>query len=514
MSPTSVPFTSVALGKTTFQLTTSVGRCLQTYDLRRGLNLVFITRPQTPGPITATAAWGDQVLAAWSAQSKTQTQRGIWIFKRGKKVGELQIPLELEEDIVQIVHFGSWIVGCCFKKLEVWQATTLEHYTTLNSPFPNDDETSGVLTGGICTLPTFVNKIFAGRGNGSVEIWNVSTGKLVFTIQPPSSDTGAVCALEPTPALALLAIAYVSGQISIQDIQHDREVLRIDAGSGDQSPITSISFRTDELGAGDDGRESGVMATASFNSGNITLWDLNKGGRKIGVLRDAHNTPSAASAGGISKVEFLPSQAIMVTSGLDNSLKTWIFDETPFSPIPRILHSRSGHAAPITTMDFLPTDADGADAGGKWLMSSSRDRSLWGWSLRRDGQSAELSQGAIKKKAKKLGLSSTGAELSTNPSDQLKAPVITCSACSLNRDGGIGAMPGTKTIWANAKQLKGKGTATEQNITGWESVVTGHAGDKFARTWFWGRRRAGRWLLETGDGAEVKVCSLGPYIHY
>lgn len=509
VSPTGVPFSAIPLGKTTFQITTSVGRSLQTYDLKKGLNLVFITRPQTPGPITANTAWTDRVLAAWT----TSTERGVWIYKRGKKVAELQIPTEMDEDIVQIIPFGSWIVGCCSTKIEVWSAATLEHYTTLLQPYSATGLDANVLTGGICIMPTYTNKVFAGRQDGSVEIWNVSTGKLVYTILPPRSDAGAVTALQPTPALSLLAIAYLSGYVIIQDIQYDQEVMKLNAGVGDQSPVTSISFRSDGMGAGDDGREAGVMATASFNSGDVTLWDLNRGGKRMGVLRGAHGAPSPSregSDGGISKVEFLPGQAVLVTSGLDNALKSWIFDETPFSPIPRILHSRSGHAAPVTTLSFLPPNSDGADADGKWLLSTSKDRSFWGWSLRRDGQSTELSQGASRKKAKALGALGNGASSLGGHAagvEGLKAPEITCLACSMNRDGGMGAMPGVKTLWATAKQMKGKSTETEQNLTGWESVVTGHVGDKYARTWFWGRKRAGRWLLETGDGAEVSVSS-------
>ena len=63
VSSTPVPFTSVALGQKTFQITTSVGRCLQTYDLKRGLGLIFLTRPQTPADITATLASKDVVFA-------------------------------------------------------------------------------------------------------------------------------------------------------------------------------------------------------------------------------------------------------------------------------------------------------------------------------------------------------------------------------------------------------------------------------------------------------------------
>lgn len=514
MSSTAVPFTSIPLGKTSFQITTSVGRALQTYDLRRGLNLVFITRPQTPGLITATASRGKQVLAAWTDENAPihQRKKGIWIFERGKKLDELPIPLHLEEDIVQLHSFGSWIIACCSTRIEVWSVDNLEHYASLLGPSGLGTYAS-VLTGGLCSLPTFINKILAGREDGTVEIWNVSTAKLLYTIQPPTSDCGPVTALQPTTAVSLVAIAYMHGLLIIHDIQADQEVLALNAGQGDQSPITSITFRTDGLGAGPEGRESGVMATASYSSGDVSLWDLNDGGKKMGTLRNAHAAPTEArmgNDGGISKVEFLPGQAILVTSGLDNALKSWIFDETPFSPIPRILHTRSGHASPVTTLNFLPSDADGADAGGKWLLSTAQDRSFWGWSLRRDGQSTELSQGNVQKKANASGGFANGGSGHHGTVQDFKAPPVTCLACSLNRDGGVGAMPGVKTLWANAKQLKGKTTATEQNITGWESVVTGHAGSKLARTWFWGRKRAGRWTLETGDGAEVRSVTISP----
>ncbi|KAF1836178.1 Utp21-domain-containing protein [Decorospora gaudefroyi] len=503
VSPTSVPFTSLPLGKTTFQITTSVGRSLQTYDLKRGLNLVFITRPQTPEDITATLAWKKIVFAAWSGP-KSNPQRGVWVFQRGKKVAELELPRAGIDRISRLLILGEWIVGCGNTKIEVWKTATLEHYTTLQG------FSSSPLSGCICNMPTYLNKIFLGRTDGSVEIWNISTGKLLHTLLPPAADFGSVTALQPTPALSLLAIAYASGPITIHDIRADKEVLRLNTGGSQKHPVTSISFRTDGLGAGDEGREDGVMATASRDSGDIVFWDLNKGGRKTGTLRGAHGPPPSASGGvggGISKIEFLAGQALIVSSGLDNSLKSWIFDETPFSPIPRILHSRGGHAAPVSTLRFLPSNSDGSDDIGKWLLSGSKDRSLWGWSLRRDGQSTELSQGAIQKKAKKMGLLNGDAETSRHhvKLEDLKAPAITCIACSLNRDGGMGAMPGVTGIWNNSSKVKGKDKkATEANMTGWESIITGHDGDKTARTWFWGRKRAGRWAFDTGDGTAVK----------
>ncbi|KAL6705769.1 rRNA-processing protein utp21 [Coniothyrium glycines] len=507
VSPTAVPFTSLPLGKTTFQITTSVGRSLQTYDLKRGLNLVFITRPQTPEEITATLAWKKVVFAAWAGH-KSSAPRGVWVFQRGKKVAELELPRGGIERLSKLVVMGEWIVGCGTSKIEVWRTANLEHYTSLQGA------SSSALSGCICNMPTYLNKIFVGRRDGSVEIWNVGSGKLLYTLLPPAADFGAITTLQPTPALSLLAIAYESGPITIHDIRADKEVMRLNTGGSHKLPVTSISFRTDGLGAGDDGREDGVMATASTDSGDIVFWDLNKGGRKTGTLRGAHSPPPSASGGiggSISRVEFLAGQAVLVSSGLDNTLKSWIFDETPFSPIPRILHTRGGHAAPVSALRFLPSGSDGADDLGKWLLSASQDRSLWGWSLRRDGQSTELSQGAIQKKAKKMGLLNGNAELSKHHVrlEDLKAPAITCIACSLNRDGGMGAMPGVSGIWNNSSKVKGQDKkAPAINMTGWESIVTGHAGDKTARTWFWGRKRAGRWAFDTGDGTEVRSVAV------
>ena len=333
--------------------------------------------------------------------------------------------------------------------------------------------------------------------------------KLIYTITPPALHTGAVTALQPTPALNLLTIARANGSIVIHDIRIDKEIIVLNQSSSTKTLITSIAFRTDDLGAGEDGRKPGVMATAGPNDGDVTFWDLNGGGRVMGVLRNAHNPPSTSRgevSGGISRAEFLAGQPLLVTSGRDNSLITWIFDETPFSPIPRILHSRRGHAAPITRLDFLPTDTDGSDAVGKWLLSAGRDHSLWGWSLRRDGQSTEISQGNIRKTAKKLGVLGKGLDPDNMTSlEDLKAPEITSMACSLNRDGGMGASTGGGPVWANVASKKGNRTTASEPATGWESIVTGHKGDKFARTWFWGRKKAGRWAFETGDGTAVKV---------
>ena len=91
-------------------------------------------------------------------------------------MAELPTPVDLTEAIRQIVIFGSWIVGCCATRLEVWKSTTYEHYTSLRPTASRDHKGEDVLSGVICNMPTLLNKIIVGKHNGSVDLWNLSTG--------------------------------------------------------------------------------------------------------------------------------------------------------------------------------------------------------------------------------------------------------------------------------------------------------------------------------------------------
>ncbi|KAJ5241925.1 uncharacterized protein N7469_000252 [Penicillium citrinum] len=489
VSPTPVPFTSVRLGKSTYQITTSVGHSLQTYDLRKGLNLIFLTRPETPEIITATYAWQDKIFAAWG-HLRPRSSGGIWVFKRGKRVATLDSP-GLDAPIERLMVFGSWIVGCWAGGLEVWKTGTYEHYTSLRPrPVPGSS-TDSVYTGILSNMPTYLNKLFVGRIDGAIDIWNLRSGKLIYTLPAPAADAGPVTALQATPALSLLAVAHKSGALSIVNVDSGEPVLSLRAASARTPAISSISFRSDGLGAGHDGRQAGVMATAASGSGDITMWDLNEGGRVAGILRGAHRVSRSESSMGVNRVEFLDGQPVLVSTGDDNTLKTWIFDETPFSPTPRPLHSRGGHSGAVSALDFLPSASDGSESGGKWLLSASKDCSLWGLSLRKDSQHSELSQGNVESKAKKLGPSGSGASMV----DALKAP-------EMRAWGAKTAGP----VWSNPKASNADATS----MLGWESVVTGHRGDKYARTWFWGKKKAGRWAFATSDGTEVKSVAMSP----
>ena len=114
------------------------------------------------------------MLAAWGDTG--DGSHGVWIFKRGLKIDELEKVPGPQEKITQLLVFGSWIVGCCLNQIHVWKSGTYEHHTTVIPAGFHVEDSEGVLSGGICSLPTYLNKILVGRRDGSIEIWNISAG--------------------------------------------------------------------------------------------------------------------------------------------------------------------------------------------------------------------------------------------------------------------------------------------------------------------------------------------------
>ncbi|KAF3916307.1 hypothetical protein ABW21_db0203543 [Orbilia brochopaga] len=461
---TSCPFTLLQ-HSATFQLSTSTGRSVSTYDIRR-LNLLFVTSPQTPSEITSIYARGKELYVGF--------RTGIWIFERGKKKGEMQMDdlTAGRTGIKDIFGFGDWLVGIIGpKSVGIWKTGSRELYTTIEL-FGEADIVN------IVHPPTFLNKICIGTADGGVEIWNIRSGKLVYSILPPKTqnnvEIGYLTSLSLSTSHSIIAMGFSSGIINIHNVQTDTSLFQLSSNA----PITSLSFRSDLVppplkSSNDPPSLSDMLASASSN-GNITLWSL-KTRKPVGIIRGVHS----AATGGVAQSTFLPGQNVLVTSGGDNAIKLWVFD-TPNSILPRILRQRAGHAMAPTAILFHPNT--------HFILSASLDHSFWGFSLRSDAQSTEISQGNVEStmnKLKKAGMYDRISDVSL-----LKGAVITCIAAEGNRDGA--------------------GAEWGSNELGWEGVITGGREEAFARSWSWSKRKIGRWTLPTGDGGEVKSVAISP----
>jgi U3 small nucleolar RNA-associated protein 21 len=117
------------------------------------------------------------------------------------------------------------------------------------------------------------------------------------------------------------------------------------------------------------------MATANGH-GSIALWDLNDR-RLVHLMESAHDAS-------IHSCFFLNGMNVMVTASNDNSIKQWAFDSA--DGVPRLLKSRTGHHKPPTKIMYYGPD-------GHSILSAGQDQSLRYFSVIRDAQNTELSQG-------------------------------------------------------------------------------------------------------------------------
>lgn len=440
-----VPFAIGTLGST-FYIVTSVGRSFQIYDAAT-LHLLFVSQSQTPSRITYLTAHFHYVYAAYG--------NSIGIYKRGRLEETLECPTQAA--LTKVLVFGEYLVATSalgeifiFKKPAGSKIAT-ELYTTLNSINASID---GEIVG-LIHPPTYLNKIVVAT-TGHILIFNIRTGKLLYK-SPAQQFMENISCIESAPVLDIIAVGTTVGSVFLYNIKKGKILgSKIIAAAQDASAkVSSLSFRTD----------GSPHIVAGLNNGDLFFYDLAKSSR-VHILRNAHKE----AHGGIANAKFLNGQPIVVTNGGDNHLKEYVFDPTLSSSNssivspPRHLRSRGGHSAPPIAIEFPNEEKS------HFVLSASRDRSFWSFSLRKDAQSQELSQRPVK---------SNNGKRQAGPvaSMREKFPEIISIASSQAREGE------------------------------WENVLTAHKEDTFARTWDSKNKRVGSHNLATIDGGVVKsVC--------
>lgn len=137
----------------------------------------------------------------------------------------------------------------------------------------------------------------------------------------------AITALTQSPAVDVIAIGFDNGDVLAFDIRLGEQLFRIQTTVGappskgkssvDRS-VTALSFRTDN--------EGHSLATA-LADGTLAIWNLDpvddamsddeesrQPGRLLHLVRGAHE-------GRIGGLQWLPGQALLISSAADNSIK-------------------------------------------------------------------------------------------------------------------------------------------------------------------------------------------------
>lgn len=432
------PFAIGTLGST-FYIVTSVGKSFQIYDANT-LHLLFVSAKETDSEITTMAAHFHHVYVGFANK--------VGIYKRGLQ--EHLITLDSTTETVRnLCVFGDYLCVSTdsnsvyiYKKKSSQDKYASVFYTKLSITSMQGGEIVS-----LTHLATYLNKLVIVT-KSNVLLFNVKTGRLLYTSDEFPDQLTCV---EPAPALDIMALGTATGDIIMFNLKKGKKIRTIKIP---QTRISTISFRTD----------GAAHICAGTSVGDLIFYDLDRRSR-IHVLKNIHKE----SFGGVTCASFLNGQPIVVTSGGDNSLKEYVFDpslsqsegEVVVQP-PRHLRSRGGHSQPPSCIKF-------ADSESHFLLSASRDRSLWGFSLRKDAQSQELSQRVHKK--------ADGSRMAGNVMRE-KFPEIIAMAIENARLGE------------------------------WENIITAHRDEKVARTWNMRTKRVGRWTLSTNDDGFVKSVAI------
>lgn len=437
-----IPFAIGTLGAT-FYIVTIVGRSFQIYDAST-LHLLFVSTKQTPDPISCVIARSHYVYCAYGNK--------IGVFKRGALVFEIEVPNEKNDPnfrINKMIVFNAYLIACTDDKVFVYENKEK------SDKFPTIFYTSfeiNSLYGNIVDMihmPTHMNKIVVATSK-HLMVYNVKTGKNVYTTDEFAES---ITTIAPAPVVDFLAIGTAEGKFKIFNIKKAKTLKTVNTGSN--SMVTALSFRTD----------GNPHIVCSLRSGDLFFYDLNKNSR-VHILSNVHKE----EFGGVSKVQFLNGNPILVTTGGDNSLKEFVFDpvlsETNSSVVtpPRHLRSRGGHSAPPSSILFT-------DETAHFIASGSLDRTFWLFSLRKDAQSQEMSQKEGKLKNGKLQAGASGKYKQKFP------PIISI-------------------VQENSREGE------------WDNVLTAHQDETFARTWNSKNKKIGKYKLNTIDEGIVKAITI------
>lgn len=435
--------TQFALGSlgSTFYIVTSVGRSFQIYDAAT-LHLLFVSQLQTASKINCLAAHFHHVYAAFGSN--------IGVFKRGRLEHTIETPTQ--SLITHLLCFGEYLVASSATgEIFVYRRQEEKYPTDLHATLSGINPTFDGDIVGIVHPPTYLNKIVVAT-TSCLLIYNIRTGKLLYKTTE-NSFAGPISGIETAPALDIVAVGTSTGSIHLFNLKKASTIGPVIRAG--ESKVVAISFRTD----------GSHHLVAGLANGDLYFYDLEKRSR-VHTLHNAHRE----IYGGVSNVKFLNGQPIVVSNGADNQLKEFVFDpslSTSSSAVvspPRHLRSRGGHSAPPVAIEFPQENKS------HFLLSASRDRSFWSFSLRKDAQAQELSQ--------RIPKGESGKRMAGPVSSMKeKFPEITCISSSQAREGE------------------------------WENIITAHKGETFARTWSSRSKRVGRHVLDTIDGGEAKsVC--------
>jgi len=183
----------------------------------------------------------------------------------------------------------------------------------------------------------------------NVELWDISTNKLLRTLSPSLSEPSwSVCF---SPDGRLLAAACLDGSVLIWDARSWQFLAKLVIyGGGQLASISSVSFSPD----------GSLLAAASMND-TIVIWDVRTFSKKA-VLQGHTND--------VMSVSFSPDGKYLASGGRDNRVIIWDLSTN------QIMFNLKGHTRQVREVVFTPDS--------RKIISCSDDGFLLIWNLTKE----------------------------------------------------------------------------------------------------------------------------------
>ncbi|GJQ84496.1 hypothetical protein Trydic_g15689 [Trypoxylus dichotomus] len=332
-------------------ITTCIGKSFHTYGISH-FGLLSVSGLH-PSDITC--------MASDTFHVYTACNNGIYAWRRGTELKHTY--RRHKKPIRHMLPFGPHLIsideGGTLKVWNIKEESLFLELTFSNKVF----QITAVLH-----PATYINKILLGSEQGSMQIWNINTSKLIYTFKGWESG---ISVLEQAPALDVVAVGLDSGKIILHNLKYDETVMEF---YQDWGLVTSISFRTDGFP---------IMATGSA-SGHIVFWNLEE--------RRVETQLLAAHDAAVTGMVCLPNEPLVITSSPDNTLKLWIFDLSDGGA--RLLRKREGHSSSPSFIRYH-------GANGHNILSCAGDSTLRIFNTQTEMFNKSLGKASYNRKASK-----------------------------------------------------------------------------------------------------------------
>lgn len=271
---------------------------------------------------------------------------------------------------------GETLAIAAGEQIHLYRADSLEERLTLQA---------GVWTPSLSFSPDN-NTLASGGRDGSVRVWDVSSGEARFSISAHKKGVNAV-AFGPNGRLIASAgndgmvrlwdaeIGDLQGQmiggayaipsvvftqdgaslaiangnvIRFRDVHTQRFILTLRG----ESSFYSLALSPD-----------GQLLASGDSDNSVLLWDLSTG--KANHSLRAHTGEVAKAAALIWRVAFSPDGRLLASAGGDQTVRVWD------AASGELLSTLSGHTAAVTSMAFSPD--------GRWLVTGGLDATVLIW---------------------------------------------------------------------------------------------------------------------------------------